>query len=414
MTIQPAKRAVGLGLQTVWSTFTPLAVANNAVNLGQGFPDLPVADFVKQAAQDAIAEDSINQYAPSRGRPNLIKALAIDYEADMGRRLTGENVMVTLGANQGIFAALQTFLDTNDTVMLVEPYFDIYKPSIEIVGGRVVCCQLEYTQKEWRLDFVDMERKIEQNRVKVLLINTPHNPTGKIFTIEELNMIAELAKKYNLLVISDEVYDELYYTESRPTRLASLAGMWERTITVGSAGKRFGVTGWRVGWLVGDKPIIDCILAVHSRTVYSAPSPLQEACAKALQVAREKGYFAEMRKLLLGKRDQLVECLEQAGFPCYQPQGGYFIMANSQILSSVTPPGSRQWAEFPFMNEPEDYSRARWMTERAGVACIPPSAFYEHDHLHLARDWLRFCFCKREETLKNAAERLKMLPSISR
>jgi aspartate/methionine/tyrosine aminotransferase len=406
--IQPAKRATGYGLQTVWSTFTPLAISSKAVNLGQGFPDLPPADFVKNAVIEAVMEDAVNQYAPSRGRPSLLAELARDYSVDMRRALSSENVLVTLGANQGIFVALQTFVDPGDRVLLIEPYFDIYKPSVNIVGGQVVTVKLEYREDDWVIDFETLESTIAEHKVKVLLLNTPHNPTGKIFSVQELQEIARLSIKHDLLVISDEVYDELYYTETRPIRLASLPGMWERCLTVGSAGKRFGVTGWRIGWIVGDTTLLNSVLSVHSRTVFSAPSPLQEACARSLSIAAQSGYFEEMRALLRRKRDMLMKTLEEVGMRCWTPQGGYFIMAKSdKIVEKIQDTEKRPWAEFPGLTEPEDYDRARWMTEHVGVACIPPSAFYEHENLGDARDWLRFCFCKRDDTLEEAVRRLR-------
>ena len=273
--IERAGRAANYGLQTVWSTFTPLAVACKAVNLGQGFPDFSPADFVVSSATQALKSELCNQYAPSRGRSSLIEELIVDYSRDFGRHLNPNNVLVTLGANQGIFVALQTFVEYGQSVLLIEPYFDIYKPSVQIAGGKVCTMQLLFNNGEWMLDMALLEETIKKNNVKTIILNTPHNPTGKIFSQSELCDIARLAVSYDLLIISDEVYDELYYTDTRPIRLATLPGMWARTITVGSAGKRFGVTGWRVGWLVGDESLIDPILAVHSRTVFSAPSPFR-------------------------------------------------------------------------------------------------------------------------------------------
>lgn len=408
--INPAKRAVGYGLQTVWSTFTPLAQACGAVNLGQGFPDIPPADFVKQAAVDSILSTSdMNQYAPSRGRKSLRDQLAIDYSKDLGKVIDGDhNVMVTLGANQGIFTCLQTFVDEGQSVLLIEPYFDIYKPSVSIVGGQVCTVQLTFdADSGWKLDFEQMEQQIKNHQVKAIILNTPHNPTGKVFTKQELEAIAKLAQQYNLLVISDEVYDELYFTSQRPTRIASIPGMWERTITVGSAGKRFGVTGWRIGWLIGHEGLLNPILSVHSRTVYSAPSPFQEACAMSLKIARESGYFEQYRSEFKQKRDYLHSVLTDNGMQCCLPDGSYFMMAKTDQLTKNLNIASRPWDEFPGMTEPQDYAIARWLTETIGVTAIPPSAFYEHDNFKAAAHWLRFCFCKRQDTLEAAKLRLE-------
>lgn len=367
----------------------------------------------------------MNQYAPSRGLPRLRLALASVYQGDFfpgpGRALNPDTeVMVTQGANQALCVIMQTFVNPGDRVLLIEPYFDIYKPAISLVGGVPISVPLRaplrassastatVSANDWRLDMEALKETIVRERPRALLLNTPHNPTGKVFSQAELETLATLAQQHNLLVISDEVYDRIYYS-SCPSRIASLPGMWERTLTVGSGGKSFGVTGWRIGWILGAERLVSATLAVQARSVFTTPTPLQSAVAVAFEATTDthRDFFPRMRAEYRAKRDWLVAMLEDAGLACVIPDGGYFVMADStRLLASGRIPKTTSSAS---LSEPVDYAVARWMTEHVGVTPIPPSPFYEPENAHIPANLLRFCFCKTDETLEEASRRFKRL-----
>lgn len=261
---------------------------------------------------------------------------------------------------------------------------------------------------DWKLDIKELESKIT-DKTKFILLNTPHNPSGKVFSKSELEAIAKLAIEKDIYILSDEVYDQIYYEEPH-IRIATLPNMWDRTITVGSAGKTFGVTGWRVGWLIGPPNIIKNIVATHARTVFCVATPLQEAVARGFELAGQNNYFQEQRDLYKKQRDFLIKVFSDLNIPVAKTQGSYFLMVNTESLN-LDHVKSVKWEEKSDPNalEPHDYTVCRWMTTEIGVTAIPPSSFYDESNYGLARNLARFCFCKTDETLKEAASRLQRL-----
>ncbi|MCL4858638.1 MAG: aminotransferase class I/II-fold pyridoxal phosphate-dependent enzyme [Caldilineaceae bacterium] len=400
---QPASRVRGFGT-TVFTEFTALALQNNAVNLGQGFPNFPAPDFVKEAAQQAIAAD-LNQYARAAGHPRLVRALAAAYGPLFGRALDPlSEIVVTVGATEAIFATMQALVEPGDEVILIEPFYDSYPASVIMAGGAPVYVPLRpqgdaVRAVDWALDMDELRAAISP-RTRLLVINTPQNPVGKVFTRQELTEIAQLAQTHNLLVLSDEVYEWMVYQDpARPVehvRMATLPGMWERTITLGSAGKTFSVTGWKIGWAIAPPPLAAAVFAAHQWIPFAVSTPMQEAVAVAMEQTTERDYFNWLSAMYQAKRDRLMHTLELVGLRPVSPDGSYFIIVHTDHLNPPAEPGYRR-----------DFSVCRWFTREIGVAAIPPSAFYSAEHAYLTDSLARFCFCKTDEMLDDAAERLQ-------
>jgi aspartate/methionine/tyrosine aminotransferase len=384
-----ARRVRGLGT-TIFAEMTELAVRHRAVNLGQGFPNFPCREFLKEAARKAVFGD-LNQYAPSAGLPHLVDVLAKQLAGEFGRDLdAGREITVTSGATEGLFLAAQAFLEPGDDVVLIEPFYDAYPADSLICGARCLHVPLQPDPGgRWVLDFDCLEEAFS-SRTRMVFLNTPHNPTGKVFSREELERVAELCIRHDVLAVSDEVYDRMVFDGRDHVRIASLPGMWERTITLGSAGKTFSVTGWKIGWAVAPPPLSLGLRKMHQWVSYAVTTPLQEAVACALEEAESQSYYPELRVMYQRKRDRLCGVLRESGFEVYVPEGTYFILADFRSW------GFRDDMEF-----------CRHLTTRVGVAAIPPSSFYSVPHRELARTLVRFCFCKTEETLLEAAERLQ-------
>jgi aspartate/methionine/tyrosine aminotransferase len=384
-----AGRIRGFGT-TIFAEMTELAVAHGAVNLGQGFPNFPCPGFLKEAARKALYEDQ-NQYARSAGTPHLVKVLANELAGEFARDLDPfSEITVTTGATEGLFISAQAFLETGDEVVLIEPFYDAYPADSALCGASCVHVPLRPDERgKWVFDGAEMERAFTK-RTKLVFLNTPQNPTGKVFSRAELEQIAALSIRHDAIVVSDEVYDRMVFDGLEHTRIASLPDMWERTVTLGSAGKTFSVTGWKIGWAVAPPSLSEALRKVHQWVPYAVATPLQEAVASALEEAGPRGYYAELQQMYQTKRDFLVRALEQSGFQPYVPEGTYFILADC---------GS--WG---FVN---DADFCRYLTTEVGVGAIPPSAFYSEAHRELARTLVRFCFCKTDEILSQAAEKLK-------
>jgi aspartate/methionine/tyrosine aminotransferase len=384
-----ARRARGFGT-TIFAEMTELAVRHAAVNLGQGFPNFPCQDFLKEAARKAVFAD-LNQYAPSAGLPRLVDVLATHLAGEFRRDLDpGHEITVTSGATEGLFLAAQAFLEPGDDVVLIEPFYDAYPADSRICGAHCLHVPLRPDPGgQWVLDF-DCLEQVFSPRTRMLFLNTPHNPTGKVFSREELERIGELCIRYDAIVVSDEVYDRMVFDGRQHIRIASLPGMWERTITLGSAGKTFSVTGWKIGWAVAPPHLSLGLRKMHQWVSYAVTTPLQEAVACALEEAEGLGYYSGLREMYQGKRDRLCGALRGSGFEVYVPEGTYFILADFRAW------GFRHDMEF-----------CRHLATRVGVAAIPPGSFYSEPHRELAGTLVRFCFCKTEETLTEAAERLQ-------
>ncbi|KAL1842435.1 hypothetical protein VTJ49DRAFT_5283 [Mycothermus thermophilus] len=413
--LKPAARVRGQR-QDVWSIINEAAAASPIqpiVNMGQGFFGYNPPDFVLKAAKEALDRVDCNQYAPTKGRPRLKKALSDAYSPFWGRTLNPDTeITITTGANEGMLSAFMAFIEPGDEVIVFEPFFDQYISNIEMPGGKLVYVPMHppkagavktLSAAEWTIDFDELERAITP-RTKMMVINTPHNPVGKVFSRAELERIASLCLKHQILILSDEVYDRLYYVPF--TRIATLSPEVENiTLTVGSAGKNFYATGWRVGWLIGPPHLIQYVSAAHTRICYSSVSPLQEACAIGFEQADAQGFWEESIKSMRHKMDLFNAVWHELGIPYSEPEGGYFVMVN---LSKVQIP---EGYEFPphVASRPRDFRLAWFLIHELGVAAIPPSEFYTDANAHIVEDYLRFAVCKPDEVLEEAKERLRGL-----
>jgi len=405
-----ASLRMGAAETSVFAEFSELSEKHRAVNLGQGFPDYPMPDFVKAAAIDAIKSDH-NQYSRPAGHPRLVEALADRYGPRLGRRLDAlSEIGVVGGATNAIFSALVALVDPDDEVCCVEPYFDAPKIAADLLGAKTVGVPLRTdwaeTSADWTLDLDELDAALTP-RTKILVLNTPHNPTGKVFARGELEGIAEVVAKYpRLVVLSDEVYEDMVYDGREHVSIASVDGMFERTISVFSAGKAFSATGWRVGYAVGPADLIAPLVRVHQASNFSTPTPLQVATAVAFERAEEVGYFPDLAKTLEKKRDALCRLLRAAGLSPIVPEGGYFLLADTTRVGITAP--------FPLWGAPEDmplrerrdFAVCRLLCERAGVTAIPASAFFSEGHRHITDSLARFCFCKKDATLDEAFRRI--------
>jgi len=381
-------RVRGFGT-SIFSEMSRLAVQHGAVNLGQGFPDFPGPDFVKDAAKAAI-EGDLNQYAIGHGALRLRRAIAATWADQTGQEIDPEReVTVTSGATEAIFDAIQAFIGPGDELISFEPFYDSYPTSATLAGGRLVPVTLY--PPDWSFD-PDQLRAAFSSRTRALILNTPHNPTGKVFSRQELEFIAALCQEHDVVVITDEVYDRIVFDDAVHVPLATLPGMWERTLTINSTGKTFSMTGWKIGYAVGPASLNAALRAVHQFVTFASATPFQEAMATAFETAPQRGYYDRLRADYTRRRDLLRAALDDAGLPTLPIGGSYFLMADLAGLGF-----------------PDDASFCRFLTSEIGVAAVPPSAFY----LDQARAPLlaRFCFAKKDQTLRAAAERLVRLTS---
>jgi N-succinyldiaminopimelate aminotransferase len=380
------KKLVPFGT-TVFAEMTALAQEHRAINLAQGFPDFEgPADIVEAAVRALRSGD--NQYARSRGHPPLVKAVA-----EVQRKYYGmeydpmSEVVVFSGATEGIAASLLGLLNPGDEVILFEPFYDSYPPGLALSGAVPRFLTLRFP--DFALD-EDALRSLVNGRTRMIVLNTPMNPTGKVFTGEELEIIASVCREHDLIAVTDEVYEHLVFDGAVHKPLASLPGMRERTLTLSSAGKTYSFTGWKIGWGTGPKDLVDGAQAAHQFLTYAIPTPLQEAIAYALTTFQED-FLAEFRTEYLARRDFLVSTLEKVGFDVATPKGTYFILA-----------------DFTPVFQGDDWEFARWITLEHGVAALPTSSFYL-DAKDEGRRLTRFAFCKKMETLEAAAERLEKI-----
>ncbi|MFG2638048.1 pyridoxal phosphate-dependent aminotransferase [Streptomyces sp. NPDC048362] len=373
---------------TIFAEMSALAVATGAINLGQGFPDTDGPEEVREAAVRALRDGRGNQYPPGPGIPELRTAIA---EHQLGRYGLSYDpdteVLVTAGATEAIAASLLALVEPGDEVVALEPYYDSYAASIALAGGKRVPVTLRPRDGGFRLD-LDELRAAVTDRTRLLLVNTPHNPTGTVLTRPELAAIAQLAVERDLLVVTDEVYEHLVFDDAGHLPLASFPGMRERTVSIGSAGKMFSFTGWKVGWVTAAPELVSAVRSVKQFLTYVSSGPFQYAVAEAL--ALPDSYFEDFRRSMLRRRDILAEGLSAAGFEVFKPAGTYF------ITTDIRPLG-----------EKDGFAFCRALPERAGVVAIPNAVFY--DDREAGAPFVRFAFCKREEVLLEAARRLRSL-----
>ncbi|CAI4540460.1 ASN_HP2_G0028050.mRNA.1.CDS.1 [Saccharomyces cerevisiae] len=407
----------------VWSLTNEAAAkaANNSknqgrelINLGQGFFSYSPPQFAIKEAQKALDIPMVNQYSPTRGRPSLINSLIKLYSPIYNTELKAENVTVTTGANEGILSCLMGLLNAGDEVIVFEPFFDQYIPNIELCGGKVVYVPInppkELDQRntrgeEWTIDFEQFEKAIT-SKTKAVIINTPHNPIGKVFTREELTTLGNICVKHNVVIISDEVYEHLYFTDSF-TRIATLSPeIGQLTLTVGSAGKSFAATGWRIGWVLSlNAELLSYAAKAHTRICFASPSPLQEACANSINDALKIGYFEKMRQEYINKFKIFTSIFDELGLPYTAPEGTYFVLVD---FSKVKIPEDYPYPE-EILNKGKDFRISHWLINELGVVAIPPTEFYIKEHEKAAENLLRFAVCKDDAYLENAVERLKLL-----
>ena len=381
-----SRRVAGFGT-TVFADINNLARQHGAVNLGQGAPDFDGPPEVLQAAITAV-NSALNQYAPGTGMPIVREAIAKHAERFYGQTLDPETeVLVTSGATEGMFAAILGLTDPGDEVIVFEPVYDTYVPNMVMAG--VTPRYVALRGDDWSFD-PDELAKAFNSRTRAIIVNTPHNPTGKVYSRDELAAIAALCQKHDAIAITDEVYEHILYDGAAHTRLATLPGMAERTLTISSLGKTFSVTGWKVGWAIGAEALVTAVNRAHQFITYAVASPLQAAAAMALNLPSE--YFRNLQTLYQGKRDRILDVLRNAGFKVLKPQGSYFIMAD--------------WRGVAPSRVQDDLQFAEWLTTEVGVACIPASIFYQDSDRHLGKHLARFAVCKKDETIAAAAEKL--------
>ncbi|MFI9611335.1 pyridoxal phosphate-dependent aminotransferase [Streptomyces sp. NPDC052023] len=371
---------------TIFAEMSALALSTGSINLGQGFPDTDGPEEVREAAVRALRDGRGNQYPPGPGVPELRAAVAAHQRHRYGLSYDPDTeVLVTAGATEAIAAALLALVEPGDEVVAFEPYYDSYAACIAMAGGTRVPVTLRPDEGSFRLD-LDELRAAVTDRTRLLLINTPHNPTGTVLTRAELTAIAELAVERDLLVVTDEVYEHLVFDDAEHVPLAAFPGMRERTVTISSAGKTFSFTGWKVGWITSAPELVTAVRSAKQYLTYVASGPFQYAVAEAL--ALPDSYFTAFREDMLAKRDLLAAGLEDAGFAVFKPAGTYF------VTTDIRPLGERDGIAF-----------CRALPERAGVVAIPNAVFY--DHREEGAPFVRFAFCKRTDVLEEAAARLR-------
>jgi len=376
--------------ESVIREMTRQALMYGAVNLSQGFPDFPAPEEIKRAAQEAIAAD-INQYAITWGAKTLRDAIARQMQSWQGLEVDPEReITVCCGSTEAIVSTLLAVCNAGDEVVVFEPFYENYGPDSIVSGARPRFVTLRPpadANGEWTFDEREL-RAAFHSRTKAIVVNTPNNPTGKVFTRRELELIRDLCVEFNVLAITDEIYGFILYDGAEHFSIASLDGMRERTITINGLSKSYCVTGWRVGWAVAPPEITNAIRKVHDFLTVGAPAPLQEAGAAALSLPAS--YYANLAEGYRRRRDRLVPLLAELGFRCFRPRGAYYVMTDISAFGY-----------------PDDVAFTQYLVKEIGVAAVPGSSFY-HNPRDGARQ-VRFAFCKRDETLDEAARRLQRL-----
>lgn len=370
---------------TIFATMSALAIEHDAINLGQGFPDTDGPGEVLEAAVEAI-HSGRNQYPPGPGVPELLAAVARHQERFYGIDVDpASEVLVTVGATEAIAATVLALVRPGDEVVTFEPYYDSYAATIALAGGVRRTSVLRFP--EYRVDEESL-RAAFSDRTRLVLLNTPHNPTGTVLTREELELVSSLAREHDAWVVTDEVYEHLTFDGATHIPVAALPGMWDRTLTISSAGKTFSTTGWKVGWVTGPAAAVAAVRAVKQFLTYVGSGPFQPAVAVGLGLPDE--VFTGLARSLQDQRDRLVDGLVGAGLEVSVPRGGYFVVADAAPL------GARDAMEFCLD-----------LPVRAGVVGVPVSVF--HDDPTAGRTLVRFAFCKRPEVIDEACRRLASL-----
>jgi aspartate/methionine/tyrosine aminotransferase len=371
--------------ESVIREMTRLAIRHGAINLAQGFPDFPAPEALKQAARNAIADD-INQYAVTWGAKPFRDAIAGKYRRTYGLEFDPEReIAVCCGATEGMIATMLAVIDPGDEVVLFEPFYENYGPDTQLCGATTRYVSLR--APDWSFDRDELRRAFTP-RTKAIIVNSPNNPTGKVFTREELEFIAGLCQEFDALAITDEIYEHILYDGAVHIPIVSLPGMRDRSILVNSMSKTYSVTGWRVGWVLAAPDLTDSIRKVHDFLTVGAAAPLQQAGVMAL--AMETGYYERLAAEYGSRRDHMVTSLESAGLRCFVPKGAYYVMTDVGGLGYA-----------------DDLAFVRHLIENLGVAAVPGSSFYATPGG--GSQQVRFCFCKKFETLEKARVQLQKL-----
>ena len=356
------------------------------VNLAQGFPDFAAPEALKEAAVKAIRDD-VNQYAITWGTVNLRKAIAEKTFRHYGVRPdTEREITVTCGTTEAMMATMMALVDPGDEVIVFEPFYENYGPDAILSGA--VPRFVKLRAPDWSYDEAELEAAFN-NKTRAIILNTPSNPTGKMFTADELRFIAGLCQKWNVTAITDEIYEHIIYAGPH-LRMADIDGMAERTVTISGMSKTYSVTGWRIGWIIAPPEASEAIRKVHDFLTVGAAAPLQEGAAHALGF--DDSYYEELSASYAGKRDIIMPVLKEVGFECYEPQGAYYIMTDASALMAKS-------------GHDNDVEFARWMIREVGVATVPGSSFFR-DKAD-GKTIIRFCYCKKPETLQLAADLLR-------
>lgn len=406
---QPATR-IPESDNDVWIKLDDLIQENGALNLGQGFPDFAPPAFVTEALKKVVNEDNPDhhQYTRSYGHRRIVEAIAKTFSREMNHPIDPLNdILIAVGAYGSLFYATQALLNPGDEVIILEPFFTPYEPMVKLAGGVPRFTPLKSTKApgepsttaDWTFDRQELEDLFNSN-TKLLIFNNPNNPLGKVYSLDEMTYIADLCKKHNVVVISDEVYDRLIHPGTKFIRMASLPDMYNRTITVGSAGKSFSVTGWKLGWCIGPSHLISSLCSIHQNCVDSCPTLLQETIARCFEIEEElhntfEGHFSRVGKEIMPKKDKMVRMLERVGVVPVLPEAGYFVVVDISKMGFEADPSS---------SESKCYQFVAWMCKIKKLSAVPNSAFYTDKHKHLADNFIRFCLFKKDETLTKAEE----------
>lgn len=370
---------------SVFAEMTKMAVDNNAINLSQGFPDFDGPEFIKEVACEAIKAGH-NQYANTFGVPALRKAISEKYKKFYGLSYNPDTeISILAGATEAIFTTIISIINAGDEVIILEPYYDSYPVAVTMAGG--ICKYLTLEFPDFKVDFEKLESLVTK-KTRMIIINTPHNPSGKVFTRSELETLAAIAIKHDLIVMSDEVYEHITFDGVKHIPTATIDGMFDRTITISSTGKTFSMTGWKIGTVCAPAPICAAVRTAHQYVIFAVATPFQHAMIKGFEAP--DSFYRELIEFYTAKRDMMAKSLTQQGFDIVMPKGSYFIMAD--------------FTRFGFTN---DVEFCKYLTSQIKVAAIPPTSFYFNKKY--GEKLVRFAFCKKEETLAAAADRLKNL-----
>jgi len=403
-----ARRLSNVPKTTVWSEMTPLALEYKAVNLGQGFPTFHPPDFVMKHVASVVTDEAAplnHQYCRMFGHFELVNPLRSIYAKRLQRDIQPMELMVTNGVTQGLNLCCQAFLQSGDECVVFEPYFDLYGNDIEMAGATVQLIPMVPSTthaNEWKFSEELLRSKIT-SKTKAILLNNPQNVPGKVWSLEELKVVAAVAQEHDLLVFADEVYMSLVYDGLEHVSIASLPGMFERTITMCSAGKTFSCTGYKIGWVVAPEAFIIPLSQVQAHQSFSIATPLQIAVGRSLVDAETCGYYEKLVSTYSAKRGALVKALTDAGLQVVMPAGGYFALAD---ISRVD---ESHYVDPKETSVGRDWQFCRWMTKVIGVNAIPTTAFCSPESRPQLEKFVRFAFCKKDEDIAEAGVRLQKL-----